>query len=109
MLDTAHPQVHTVVFAAGQSRRFQSQKSKILHKVANQPVLAHIATQANQISGRKTLVVSKKLQADLAKEKWFDTTLEGWSLALQSQPKGTGDALLCALESISENQDILLS
>jgi bifunctional UDP-N-acetylglucosamine pyrophosphorylase / glucosamine-1-phosphate N-acetyltransferase len=95
-----------VVLAAGLGKRMGSPgQSKVLHKVAGQPILHRICFCAQKLQPQKIVVVYHQqlaaMQAAVA-----DIPNIAW--AKQSTPKGTGDAVLAALPYCGEQQVLVI-
>jgi bifunctional UDP-N-acetylglucosamine pyrophosphorylase/glucosamine-1-phosphate N-acetyltransferase len=48
---------HVVILAAGKGTRMKSARSKVLHRVAGQPMIEHVLAAAGVLSARTTTVV----------------------------------------------------
>ena len=46
-----------LILAAGQSTRFKSKKTKVLHSLAGRPVLSYVLSTARGIGAKKVVVV----------------------------------------------------
>jgi bifunctional UDP-N-acetylglucosamine pyrophosphorylase/glucosamine-1-phosphate N-acetyltransferase len=93
-----------VVLAAGQGKRMRSQVPKILHRLAGQPLLAHVLAAARALEPRKIVIVHGN-GADQVRAAFADTRVE-W--ALQAEQLGTGHAVQQALPSISPDAEVLI-
>jgi len=95
-----------VILAAGDSTRMKSSMSKVLHPVANRPMIAHVMaaiasagmTNAALVVGRDAEKVAKAGSLDGISVKSF----------LQTERLGTGHAVLAAREAIAEGFDDVL-
>jgi len=95
-----------VILAAGKSTRFKSRKgvSKIFHPLCGIPMIEHILRTLSRLSPVQTLVV---LSPDLVDE--FRSHYGSmYEVAVQEEALGTGDALNCALPSITDEVDYVL-
>lgn len=92
-----------VILAAGQSKRFLSQTSKILHPLAGKPILDHVLTTAAALEPEELIVVASHA---LTQDPLFQRMVQGRNgrVVVQDEPRGTADALLYALEH-STHQD----
>src|ERR1700692_302174 len=80
------------ILAAGKGRRMHSALPKVLHPLAGKPLLAHVLATARSLSPRAICVVEG---AGDAVRRHFPHADLVW--ARQDPPRGTGDALRCAL------------
>jgi bifunctional UDP-N-acetylglucosamine pyrophosphorylase/glucosamine-1-phosphate N-acetyltransferase len=95
-----------VILAAGDSTRMKSSKSKVLHPVANRPMIAHVveAVAHTDISS-VALVLGRDAEA-VAKAASIDgVEIETY---LQTERKGTGHAVLAAREAIARGYDDII-
>lgn len=80
------------ILAAGKGKRMHSALPKVLHTLGGKPLLAHILATARALNPRAICVVEGA--GDAVRERFPDPDLV-W--ARQDPPRGTGDALRCAL------------
>jgi len=80
------------ILAAGKGKRMHSAQPKVLHKLGGKPLLAHVLATARAMSPRAICVVEGA--GDAVRRSFPDADLT-W--ARQDPPRGTGDALRCAL------------
>src|SRR5258708_27875049 len=80
------------ILAAGKGKRMHSALPKVLHTLAGKPVRGHVLATARSISPRGICVVEGA--GDAVRRHFPDADLV-W--ARQAPPRGTGDALRCAL------------
>jgi len=83
------------ILAAGKGKRMHSALPKVLHTLAGKPLLAHVLASARAMSPRAICVVDGA--GDAVRERFPDPDLV-W--ARQNPPRGTGDALRCALSQL---------
>ncbi|MBB3312132.1 bifunctional UDP-N-acetylglucosamine pyrophosphorylase/glucosamine-1-phosphate N-acetyltransferase [Rhizobium sp. BK196] len=95
-----------VILAAGDSTRMKSAKSKVLHEVAGQPMIAHVvgAVAATGISS-VALVVGRDAEKVAKAGDIGGVKIRSY---LQEQRLGTGHAVLAAREAIAEGYDDIL-
>lgn len=93
-----------VILAAGKGTRMMSSLPKVLHPLGGRPVLEHVITCAKELSPSQIVVVHGE-NLELLKEKVGHHDLV-W--AHQSNPKGSGDALLSAMPYIPEHHRVLI-
>ena len=80
-----------VILAAGKGSRMKSALPKVLHQVAGLPMVQHIVRTAETLSPQKIIVVLSPGMDDVA------AVVSPHAVAIQQQPKGTGDAVRAAL------------
>ena len=80
------------ILAAGKGKRMHSALPKVLHTLAGKPLLAHVLATARAMSPRAICVVEGT--GDAVRQRFPEPDLI-W--ARQDPPRGTGDALRCAL------------
>ena len=80
------------ILAAGKGKRMHSALPKVLHPLGGKPLLAHVLATARAMSPRTICVVDGA--GDAVRRRFPDPDLV-W--ARQDPPRGTGDALRCAL------------
>ncbi len=85
-----------VILAAGQGTRMRSDRHKVLHPIADKPMLLHLLdTVARMGAERQVVVVGKgREQIEVAVE------ARGVTTALQTEQKGTAHAVLMAKQAI---------
>jgi bifunctional UDP-N-acetylglucosamine pyrophosphorylase/glucosamine-1-phosphate N-acetyltransferase len=90
--------IDVVVLAAGQGSRMKSQLPKVLHPIAGKSMLAHVLDSAKAVKADAMHVVighgAEKVKSAFANE-------ENLTWALQSEQKGTGHAVMMALDSLA--------
>jgi bifunctional UDP-N-acetylglucosamine pyrophosphorylase/glucosamine-1-phosphate N-acetyltransferase len=91
-----------VILAAGEGKRMQSDRAKVLHPVAGRPLLDHVLVACEQAGVPRAVVVvgarREQVTAWLA-SRVSPTGMEIRS-AVQAEQRGTGHALLCALPAV---------
>lgn len=92
--------IDVVVLAAGQGSRMKSNLPKVLHPIAGKPMLSHVLDAARQVKADKLHVVIGH-GADAVKTHYAAAT--DIDYALQAEQKGTGHAVMMALENLSES------
>jgi bifunctional UDP-N-acetylglucosamine pyrophosphorylase/glucosamine-1-phosphate N-acetyltransferase len=83
------------ILAAGKGKRMHSALPKVLHALAGKPLLAHVLATARAMAPRAICVVEGA--GDAVRQRFPDPDLV-W--ARQDPPRGTGDALRCALSRL---------
>ena len=85
-----------IILAAGQGKRMHSAQPKVLHLLAGKPLVTHVIDAARALSPRTICVVyghgGESVRDALAASDIV--------FALQDPPRGTGDAVRCALPKL---------
>lgn len=91
----------TVVLAAGASTRMKSSRSKLLHEVLGRPIVHWALDQALWAAEKVVFVVGHQREDVMAalEPALATTTIR---FAVQSEQKGTGHAVQCALSEIDD-------
>ena len=92
----------TVILAAGIGKRMHSQKPKILHKILGSSIISFVVKNAQMLGSDEIIVVVGSDSEFVKKE--LGNTLR---YAIQSVPKGTGDAARCGIDEV-KNEHILI-
>ena len=92
-----------IILAAGQGKRMLSQKPKALHLLGGRPLLEHVLTIVSRLDPAKIHVVVG-FGAEKIKAQFHDIPVN-W--VEQPQPRGSGDAVLCAVQHISDGVQVL--
>ena len=96
------PAPTVVILAAGQGTRMKSKLPKALHELCGRPMIQWPIASALQAGAQKTVVVGSpngSLAAVLP---------EGVELAIQQEPRGTGDAVRAAAEHIDRDAPVVI-
>lgn len=93
-----------VILAAGQGKRMQSTRAKVIHQVAGKPMLQHVVDTSKALDPDQIIVVVG-YGSDQVRE-----VMEGQELCFveQSEQKGTGHAVQQCLDEIHEGNDVLV-
>lgn len=95
-----------VILAAGDSTRMKSSKSKVLHAVANRPMIAHVVDAvAKTAISSVALVVGRDAEAVAKAATIGNVEIETF---LQKERLGTGHAVLAAREAIARGYDDII-
>jgi bifunctional UDP-N-acetylglucosamine pyrophosphorylase/glucosamine-1-phosphate N-acetyltransferase len=100
--DATVPAPTVVILAAGEGTRMRSAVPKVLHPVCGRPMILWPVRAAQEAGAGKVVVVDgpeRKLAAALP------PTVE---LAIQAEPKGTGDAVRAAAGQIAADETVLV-
>jgi bifunctional UDP-N-acetylglucosamine pyrophosphorylase/glucosamine-1-phosphate N-acetyltransferase len=96
--------LEVIILAAGQGTRMRSSLPKVLHKVADKPLLEHVLITAQKLSPGNIHVVvgygAEQVKAELAAYSlnWVE----------QMEQLGTGHAVLQALPAVQPNSTVLI-
>ncbi|MEC7490843.1 MAG: bifunctional UDP-N-acetylglucosamine diphosphorylase/glucosamine-1-phosphate N-acetyltransferase GlmU [Pseudomonadota bacterium] len=92
-----------IILAAGKGTRMKSNLPKVLHPVANRPMISHLLDTVTALSPDKTIVVISPKMGDVAE------TVAPVKVVEQREQLGTGHAVLAARDAIEEfTGDILV-
>src|SRR6476660_2843984 len=94
-----------VIMAAGKGTRLKSKRSKVLHEIAGQPLLAHVIRAAQQIVSAGNIYVIIGHQAEGVRAAVGSM---GVKFVLQADQRGTGHAIMCAREQVAGYRNILV-
>jgi bifunctional UDP-N-acetylglucosamine pyrophosphorylase/glucosamine-1-phosphate N-acetyltransferase len=90
----------SVILAAGQGTRMRSSMPKVLHRLAGQPMIAHVLAATAPLSPRKTVVVVAPHMDDVRNAALAQ--LPGCGFAVQDKQAGTGHAVRCAMDALGD-------
>src|ERR1700692_3190162 len=91
---------HTVVIlAAGLGTRMRSKRAKVLHRAGGLALVEHVVQAARAVASPEKIVVVTGHQADDVEALLAPS---GVRFARQIEQKGTGHALICALEALDK-------
>ncbi len=96
--------LEVVILAAGKGTRMHSSKAKVLHSLANKPLLMHVVDVARSLTPENIHVVYGH-QGDNVKQALASETIN-W--VHQAKQLGTGHAVLQAMEFINSENDVLI-
>jgi bifunctional UDP-N-acetylglucosamine pyrophosphorylase/glucosamine-1-phosphate N-acetyltransferase len=100
--------IATVLLAAGQGTRMQSDLAKVLHPILGVPMIVHSVDAARAVgSERVVVVVGHQAGAveDAVRRHFPD---DGVVFALQAEQNGTGHAVQCAKEAVGDAARVLI-
>ena len=97
------PALACIVLAAGQGTRMRSALPKVMHPVANAPMIAHVLAAATALNPEHiTVVIASAMDM-------VEKAVAPHACAIQKQPLGTGDAVKAAKANLgSFNGDIIV-
>lgn len=96
--------LEVVILAAGQGTRMRSSLPKVLHPLADQPLLHHVLESARQLSPQRLHVVIGH-GADAVRDT-LDAPDINW--IVQQEQLGTGHAVLQAIPSVDVSSQVLI-
>jgi bifunctional UDP-N-acetylglucosamine pyrophosphorylase/glucosamine-1-phosphate N-acetyltransferase len=98
-------EIAAVILAAGQGVRMKSATAKVLHPVGGRAMLAHVLDAATSLKPtRVVLVIGDRAEVgDAARKMRADVVV-----AVQSPPRGTGDAVAKALPALEGFKGVVL-
>ena len=96
--------ITTIILAAGKGTRMRSQLPKILHNIANKPLLQHVYDMSRQLTNNAIKIVYGH-GADLVRETLKDLDVT-W--IEQQQQLGTGHAVQQVSHEITESDTVLI-
>ncbi|HWY04529.1 MAG TPA: bifunctional UDP-N-acetylglucosamine diphosphorylase/glucosamine-1-phosphate N-acetyltransferase GlmU [Candidatus Acidoferrum sp.] len=101
----AGPPIAVVIMAAGKGTRLKSQLPKVLHEVGGKPLLEHVIRAAVRLVPAKDVYAIIGHEADRVRAAMEHT---GVNFVLQSEPQGTGHALMMAREALAGYDHVLV-
>jgi bifunctional UDP-N-acetylglucosamine pyrophosphorylase/glucosamine-1-phosphate N-acetyltransferase len=102
---TLAPRVAIAIMAAGKGTRLRSQLPKVLHEVGGKPLLAHVIAAATSVVPPADIFAVIGHEADLVRAAVADA---GINFVLQAEQRGTGHALMVALEALSGYDHVIV-
>ena len=96
--------LHVVILAAGQGRRMQSSRPKVLHLLAGRPLLSHVVDAANALDPARVHVVHG-YGGGIVRETMSAADVE-W--VEQREQLGTGHAVSLAMPGIPDDATVLV-
>ena len=98
--------IHTIVLAAGEGSRMNSNRAKSLQQIGGTSMLEKICNTAGKISQNITIVVGYDKESIISEAQKL-THLK-ITTSLQPKPIGTGDAVKCGLDKVLSNSKVLV-
>jgi bifunctional UDP-N-acetylglucosamine pyrophosphorylase / glucosamine-1-phosphate N-acetyltransferase len=89
--------------AAGLGTRMKSRTPKLIHELAGRPMVAYVVDAGREATGRRPLVVTSPATAAVRV-----ALGDAVDYALQTEPRGTGDAVAAALAALPPDVDEIL-
>ncbi|MBV9824824.1 MAG: bifunctional UDP-N-acetylglucosamine diphosphorylase/glucosamine-1-phosphate N-acetyltransferase GlmU [Alphaproteobacteria bacterium] len=84
-----------IILAAGEGTRLKSARPKVLHEIAGQPMVRHVLDALAPLNPAQTIVVAGQGMDAVAR------AVAPATIAIQSPPRGTGDAVRAARQALS--------
>ena len=98
--------IHTIILAAGEGTRMNSNRAKSLQTVGGTSMLEKICRTAGKISKDITLIVGFDKESIINEANTFaDVNI---TTSFQPKPIGTGDAVKCGLDKVSSGSKVLV-
>ena len=98
--------IHTIILAAGEGSRMNSNRAKSLQQIGGTSMLEKICNTAGKITKNITLVVGYDKESIINEAKKLSHL--NITTSLQPEPIGTGDAVRCGLNKVSDNSKVLV-
>ncbi len=94
---------NAIVLAAGKGTRMKSSLPKVMHKILGQPMIGHVVTHLKEVHTDKNIMV-----VGHGAEMIQDYLKDQVSFVLQLEQKGTGHAVMQAIDQLDPNGDTVL-
>lgn len=98
--------IHTIILAAGEGTRMNSNRAKSLQTVGGTSMLEKICRTAGKISKDITLIVGFDKESIINEANAFAEL--NITTSLQPKPIGTGDAVKCGLNKVNSGSKVLV-
>lgn len=95
-----------IILAAGEGKRMQSQRPKVLHELAGRSMLVHVLAAVRSAGADRMAVVVAPGQDDVIGE--AKRVAPEAEIFVQAAPLGTGDAVLAAKSAVAAGFDDIL-
>ncbi len=95
-----------VVLAAGKGTRMRSSLPKVLHKIAGKPLVAHVLASVAPLAPVQVITVIAPHMENVQAACWRERP--ACEFAVQTQQKGTGDAVRSALALLDKKAESVL-
>lgn len=98
-----------LILAAGLGTRMRSRTAKVLHRLGGRPLIAHVCRAAAALNPRRILTVvghqAEEVEQAVREELGADSAV---AFVMQTEQKGTGDAVMAAREALENDDSTLL-
>lgn len=98
----SNEKISTIILAAGKGKRMHSKTPKVLHKISGKPIILFVVELAENIKSDEIIIIVEKNAKEIKRVIGNKS-----KYAVQSIPRGTGDASKKGIE-ISTNNNILI-
>ena len=100
--DALVPEPTVVILAAGEGTRMRSALPKVLHPLCGRPLIAWPVAAAREAGAGRVIVV------DNPKRRLQEHLPEGVEVAIQEEPRGTGDAVAAAASLLDPTATVVV-
>lgn len=97
--------IKTIILAAGEGTRMNSNTSKVLHKLLNKEMISYVIDAAS-LENSKTIVIAGKNKSHI-ENNYADIIVKEQKIG-KDFPYGTGYAVSLAIDEISDNDDVII-
>jgi bifunctional UDP-N-acetylglucosamine pyrophosphorylase/glucosamine-1-phosphate N-acetyltransferase len=110
MATNSNLKIRAVLLAAGQGKRFKSNKPKVLHEVMGRPILSYLLNAFNALNAEHIYVIvgHEAQQVTDYVETYGDQAKSNRSCHLQKPQLGTGHALLQIVDELKDYSGTLI-
>jgi UDP-N-acetylglucosamine diphosphorylase/glucosamine-1-phosphate N-acetyltransferase len=91
-----------IIMAGGLGKRMNSTIPKVLHKIGDLPMLCHVVMEAKKISPDKIIIVVGRYKDIIISTLSEYTSLNNIIFINQSEPLGTGHAIMCCRDYLMQ-------
>jgi len=106
--DQTAPPLDILVLAAGLGTRMKSNLAKVLHKLQGRAIIAHVCRTATQLDPRRMFVIVGHQADDVRAAVEKELGNEQASFVIQTEQRGTGDAVMTARVSLAGSNSTVL-
>ncbi|QCI20778.1 UDP-N-acetylglucosamine diphosphorylase/glucosamine-1-phosphate N-acetyltransferase [Buchnera aphidicola (Hyperomyzus lactucae)] len=96
-------EIVVVILAAGKGSRMKSNYPKVLHSLGGKTILEHVIQTAKSIKPKKIIIVYSNIKLISSN---IDNIPMEW--VIQKNPQGTGQAILLAVQTLSNYEDVVV-
>jgi bifunctional UDP-N-acetylglucosamine pyrophosphorylase/glucosamine-1-phosphate N-acetyltransferase len=97
-----------LILAAGLGTRMRSATAKVLHKLDGRPLIAHVCRTAAELAPNGIYVVVGHQADEVKRAVEAELGADRAAFVVQSEQRGTGDAVLAARESLADADGTIL-
>lgn len=95
--------LYSIILAAGQSKRMQSTRTKVLHALAEKPLISHVVSTVDQLNPEQIFLVTANDGAEVYQVAQSALATTKLQHVIQDPPLGTGHAVQC-VQSFLQNK-----